>query len=238
MLRAFIRRLFHLKPYEDSVINRTSGRVRYSLALAETRCAGKHVLDVGASIGWFEAWAQQRGDVAVSAVEINPGALERARANAPDSDYHLGSALELPFPDRSFDGAVMFEVIEHTPRGTESRVLREVRRVLRPGGWFLLSTPNAHPLAMALDPAWYLGHRHYSTRAIGRLITEAGFSIARITVRGGMWELFGTTWLYVFKWIFGAEPPARAAIDARVQREFFDERRNMTNVFVEALADR
>jgi len=50
----------------------------------------------------------------------------------------------LPFEDRSFDMVVMQEVVEHLP--SHQKTLREVGRVLRPRGTFLITTPNIHRL--------------------------------------------------------------------------------------------
>ena len=52
------------------------------------------------------------------------------------------SVLELPFPDASFDAVFYHHVIEHVPDAPRS--LDELNRVLRPGGWLYVGTPNRH----------------------------------------------------------------------------------------------
>lgn len=52
------------------------------------------------------------------------------------------SVLDLPFPEGSFDAVFYHHVIEHVPDARRS--LDELNRVLRPGGWLYVGTPNRH----------------------------------------------------------------------------------------------
>ena len=54
--------------------------------------------------------------------------------------FLVGDATALPFPDASFETVVSFETLEHVPDA--AGLLREVRRVLIPGGTFVVSTPR------------------------------------------------------------------------------------------------
>jgi SAM-dependent methyltransferase len=56
--------------------------------------------------------------------------------------FVCGDATRLEFPDRSFDAVTMFDVIEHVP--DDRCALAEAFRVLKPGGYLLLSTPNEY----------------------------------------------------------------------------------------------
>src|SRR5262249_12816630 len=158
------------------------------------------------------------------------------KRNAPRADYAVGSVFSLPFADATFDGAVMFEVIEHVPRREEIKALRELRRVLKPGAWLVLSTPYGHPVSMALDPGWYFGHRHYTRDRIISLMAGAGFRATDAIVRGGLWELGGNIALYAFKWLLRSEPPLKEIVERHRQHEFLSDHTGVCNIFVQAVA--
>lgn len=109
-----------------------------------------------------------------------------------------------PFSDRSLDFLVFAEVLEHLKLAPVS-VLRELARLLRPGGLFLLTTPNiarlSHVEALAAgetilepfpadlpldqDPTDHLEHvREYSIREVVESLEAAGFSVERILMTG------------------------------------------------------
>jgi SAM-dependent methyltransferase len=58
----------------------------------------------------------------------------------PGVRFVCGDATDLPFEDESFDAVTMFDLLEHVP--DDRRAIREAFRVLRPGGFLLVSTPN------------------------------------------------------------------------------------------------
>lgn len=100
------------------------------------------------------------------------------------------NALFLPFRDGVFSIVVFSEVIEHLPRGTELQALHEIHRVLMHSGVAVLSTPNAEgfwgKLYWLADPAfWLIDHRHYREPHLRRLISETGFKIEQMMIRGG-----------------------------------------------------
>jgi ubiquinone/menaquinone biosynthesis C-methylase UbiE len=80
----------------------------------------------------------------VTGVDIEPRQLEAARALALERGvrnvrFETGSVYELPYPDASFDAAVAHFVIEHVHDPV--RALRELRRVLKPGGFAAIKDP-------------------------------------------------------------------------------------------------
>ena len=107
-------------------------------------------------------------------------------------------------------------------RNSETRCLREVNRVLRPGGALVLSVPAHHVIADVLDPAWYLGHRHYKTSQIIKLLQSNGFSINQIEYGGGFEESISMMFVYVFK-LFGLEIPLKKVFDKLRDREYSSE---------------
>ena len=89
-------------------------------------------------------------------------------------------AGHLPFRDASFDAAICSETLEHLP--DDAAAIRELARVLRPGGWLFLTVPNLWNASRILDmlkrgdPRIHLmpGHlREYSPRQVRKLLARA-----------------------------------------------------------------
>jgi 2-polyprenyl-3-methyl-5-hydroxy-6-metoxy-1,4-benzoquinol methylase len=101
------------------------------------------LLDIGAQIGSLVIYAAQLG-MRSSAVDL-PDFFEKfAKASLKCGvDYRPCdiTTSPLPFADRSFDYVTYLDVIEHHPHSPK-RVLEEIRRVLKPGGCVIISTPN------------------------------------------------------------------------------------------------
>ena len=91
----------------------------------------------------------------------------------------------LPFEDESFDCVVSFQVIEHIKRDKE--FVREVMRILRPGGKFVVSTPNK-PMSLTRNP-WHV--REYTPEELRRLLSEFS-AVAELGVAGNerVWEYY------------------------------------------------
>jgi SAM-dependent methyltransferase len=110
-------------------------------AFAARVAGGRRVLDAGCGAGFGAAvLATQAREVL--AIDIAPEAIEYARAHyqAENLRFEQASCLKIPASEASFDLVAAFEIIEHL---SEWRTfLGEVRRVLAPGGQFLVSTPN------------------------------------------------------------------------------------------------
>jgi ubiquinone/menaquinone biosynthesis C-methylase UbiE len=98
----------------------------------------KKLLDAGCGTGWFSKWACDR-KADVTSMDLGEGLLKRVALKC-DSTRVVGSILEIPFEDNSFDIVVSSEVIEHTP--DPKKALKELYRVLKPGGTLVLSVPN------------------------------------------------------------------------------------------------
>jgi ubiquinone/menaquinone biosynthesis C-methylase UbiE len=117
----------------------TVHRVRYEFAVPY--CRGKRVLDAACGAGYGSdllASIARR----VTGLDLDFGATVHARSHYRRAGlgFALGDAMDLPFADASFDAIVSFETIEHLP--DVERYLREVHRVLVPGGRYLVSTPQ------------------------------------------------------------------------------------------------
>lgn len=99
----------------------------------------KEVLDIACGEGYGSAALLRAGAASLVGVDISSEAVEHARAKY-HVDARVGSAEEIPLPDKSQDLVVSFETIEHVPQ--PELFLDECVRVLRPGGTLVISTPN------------------------------------------------------------------------------------------------
>ena len=226
-----MRNLVDARPTRD-----LHGRLAWSREFVEVEaCADRDVLDIGCGFGWFELLALDRGARSVTGVEPTDADLATARKHLQDDRVNLclGSALDVPFADASFDTVVCWEVLEHIPREAEPRAFAEFHRVLRPGGALYLSTPHDAPLPKLADPAWWLiGHRHYSRAQLVAFASGAGFAIERLEARGRSWEIVQMLNLYVAKWVFRRDPFFAASLRSRVDRDWSQP--GFSNLFLRA----
>jgi SAM-dependent methyltransferase len=142
---------------------------------------GLAVLEIGCGTGSLLHRLRSSG-VDVVGVETNPVRIEESRRVYDDLPIEKVSGSGLPFPDARFDVVLSFDVFEHIP--DSDRHLAEVRRVLKPGGWYLLQTPNKWTNAVFETIRWRgLGWRidHCSLhtyRELERRLVAHGFSVA------------------------------------------------------------
>jgi SAM-dependent methyltransferase len=220
-----------LQSYTDTIEARLTGRHKKSLQLCGS-FRNLCVLDIGCSIGWLERAAIADGAARVYAIDLNRASLLHARAQVPGAWYLQASGTHLPLAAGSVDLVTAFEVLEHLPKGTECCMVREIHRVLRPGGRLLLSTPADRLWSKLLDPAWYWGHRHYTPEDVIALLEECGFAVQQRLVRGGFYELFGMIGLYIFKWCFRAEIPFKPWWDVKRDKEYLENKDGIATIFI------
>ena len=112
---------------------------RYAVILDVLK--GKDVLDVACGEGYGTAMI---ADVAryVTGVDISNEAVNHASTTYRKDNlvFREGSAINLDFRDASFDVVVSFETLEHLRE--QEKMLAEIRRVLRPDGFLVISSPN------------------------------------------------------------------------------------------------
>lgn len=161
------------------------------LRFAELRVVrGLRVLDIGCGAAPGLRYFATHGARAVG-VDVSRAALVAARRALPGARVALiERADRLPFPPASFDLVVLSEIVEHVPASLPFLV--ECRRVLRPGGVAMLTTPNLWDLrrvAGRLGGAEWSGWRDpthvnlQSPRTLRRDLLVAGF--ARVRLKSG-----------------------------------------------------
>ncbi|HSB28321.1 MAG TPA: class I SAM-dependent methyltransferase [Pyrinomonadaceae bacterium] len=133
------------------------------------------LLDVGCGTGANLLLLSKYGDA--EGVDISEDALSFCRERGLDK-VKLGAAEELPYEDGTFDLVTAFDVVEHMDDDVAG--LREMRRVLRPGGRVLIFVPTFMFLWGVQDEV--SNHRRrYRLPELHRVLEEAGFEIERST---------------------------------------------------------
>ena len=143
---------------------------RYLFACA-TLAPGRRVLDIACGPGYGTGMLLQRGCDAIGA-DYDEELVCMARSAWGAERFLVANALALPFADASFDVVVTFETIEHVSDG--AAFLNEMRRVLRPGGLFMCSTPN---IRYTTHPVYHL--KEYKPEEFFELVRRAFGNVKR-----------------------------------------------------------
>ena len=161
-----------------------SRRLRTVTRLLNKAPAETRTVDIGCSRGQFVGFAAEAG---FQAEGVEPAPDIAAAARALGLNVRTGLLDEQHFPDVSFDAASLFEVVEHLREPLP--LLKECRRILKPGGVLLISTGNAASWTVAaMGARWDYFHiekdgghiSFFNPKSIATLAHNAGFSVERI----------------------------------------------------------
>jgi SAM-dependent methyltransferase len=157
------------------------------------------VLDVACGTGYGSRVLARVASV--TGVDRAQEAVARARARV-EGAFLVADVPPIPFADDCFDFVVSFETVEHISEDGE--FVREIRRVLRPGGRLLISTPNGDVSTVDGTPLneWHI--REYTLGSLKELLENAGLEVNDVyaqsfppKVKGGhrwLWSVHGLTW--------------------------------------------
>lgn len=169
----------------DGAMNMYDARKRVAVVFDELLpedLTGQSLLDAGCGTGWFSQRAVERG-AEVTSMDLGEGLLAQVRKKCR-STCVVGSVLDMPFADATFDVVISSEVIEHVPAPLDA--VREMHRVLKPGGLLVLTTPNKRWffliwLANKLKLRPYQGLENWvSWRTLKHTVQDLGFEIERM----------------------------------------------------------
>lgn len=157
-----------------------AGRRRIIAGFLERICSKlmtkePHILDVGCGTGANLELLSEFGRA--EGVDVSPEALEFCRQRGLES-VRLGEAEKLPYLDESFDLVTGLDVVEHLDDDVAG--LKEMRRVLKPGGHALLFVP-AFMFLWGVQDDISNHRRRYTLNQIKKAANEAGLEVERAT---------------------------------------------------------
>jgi ubiquinone/menaquinone biosynthesis C-methylase UbiE len=199
---------------------------------------GERVLDLACGTGIIARRAAERVGPSgkVAGLDLNPGMLAVARSVAPPSiEWHQASAEAMPLPDEAFDAVLCQLGLQFVP--DKPAALREMRRVLAPGGRLALSVGGPTPppfmaldkaLARHIDPGLsvfvQMVFSLHDPNQIERLISDAGFRDVSVRIipkplrlpapADFLWQYISSTPLA--EAVSQADDAARAALEREV----------------------
>ena len=145
----------------DVTDNYVFQRSKLAYVEAAKRVEGR-VLEIGTGTGYGVEFIAPQAERYVTLDKCRSEELPEMPSNV---EFVQCAVPPLPFEDESFDYVVSFQVIEHIKRDKE--FVREVYRVLKPGGRFIVSTPN-RPMSLTRNP-WHV--REYTAEQFGALLS-------------------------------------------------------------------
>ncbi len=155
------------------------------------------ILDAGCGRGFYLNYYRYVSDVKLVGIELEHEIICKAKANVgrlPNIALLNATIYQLPFPDNFFHAAILSEILEHLE--DDEAAVREIYRVLKPGGVMVVTVPNANypflwdPINKTLETLfhtkirrgplagiWANHVRLYTMPELRRPIVQAGFTI-------------------------------------------------------------
>ncbi len=155
------------------------GMAAITKAVLDTCCKkgeGLRILDAGCGTGGAMSWLAEYGPTA--GFDVSSHALGFCRLRGHHRTC-LGSVMDIPFPDKSFDLVVSLDVL-YFAGIRDIEALREFRRVLAPGGRVVLRVPSYNWLRSGHDRRVSTGHR-YTRRELRDKMERNGFEPELLT---------------------------------------------------------
>jgi ubiquinone/menaquinone biosynthesis C-methylase UbiE len=167
------------KPYAEALVER-----------ARPIGPSDRILDLGCGTGIVARLLRERlgGGAHISGLDASAAMIGKARALAPELEWHEGNAMALPFADRSFDLVLSQQMLQFVP--DRALALREIRRVLVPGGRLLVSTWRPRAMQPLFEELGRVAEKHLGASndkrfcldgdELRELLTGAGFVNVRV----------------------------------------------------------
>ena len=163
------------KPFDRAFLDRFAARMGDAGPVVDVGCGPGHVTD----------YLHARG-LDARGIDLSPEMVQQARSRFPGVAFDVGDVTALDAPDASWAAAVAFYSLIHLPRDEVSSALRELRRVLRPGGLLLVAF-HVGEETRHFDELWGvaidLDFRFFTAREMEGWLPEAGFEVESLDER-------------------------------------------------------
>jgi len=188
----------------------------------------KIVVDCACGSGIGSQMFAQASAQKIFAFDLSADAIKSAIANfqQPNIIFQQGDATNLPTPDHSADVYISFETIEHLPDA--EKFLQEVKRVLKPDGIFICSTPNrtiTNPHTKITDMPWNKFHIQEYTQEEFTDLLKKYFSTIELRGQNKICKTKMALINFIAK-LFGARASVRAQQIMKLPRFIFDTKNN------------
>jgi ubiquinone/menaquinone biosynthesis C-methylase UbiE len=130
------------------------------------------LLDAGCGTGWLASKLSEFGTV--DAIDLHEEALKLSRSRGVNATR--ATVEEIPFADNSFDVVTSVDVIYHQNVSDDVKALREMFRVLKPGGWLVMRVP-AHQCLYSTHDKFVKTARRYTIPEMNDKLTNACFQL-------------------------------------------------------------
>ncbi len=129
-------------------------------------------LDAGCGDGRFVAYVREADRMCpIEGADYSETAIAFARLFNPGATFHVANLLgTVPFPDASFDAVTCIEVVEHFEPHKLPHVLAEAKRILKPGGRIIITTPTTRE--KKVSKAHF---QHFTETSMRAYLNGAGF---------------------------------------------------------------
>ena len=137
------------------------------------------ILDLGCGQGHItQRLRDALPEAGLSGLDYSVSAIEYAVERFPGIDFIVGNAYEPPYTDNYFDIVVCNNLWEHVP--DPLLLLRRITRILKPGGFLIMSTPSRYRLDNLLrvlqgKPVRFMSEHHVTEYSVGQVLEQLAY---------------------------------------------------------------
>ena len=184
VIRRYGHLIFRLFGYPPSVSVRQRARVILKYLKPNK---GERILDAGCGIGYYSFELATKFGCKVDGIDIDAEDIELAdqiaqKMHISTAEFSIRDICELKFDDETFDKVILTEVLEHIRN--DEKVLKELNRILKIGGYLILSTPYVTVVEEYDEQKLKVsqvegGHvrNGYSFERLSKLLNDTGFDV-------------------------------------------------------------